>query len=612
MTTHVVSYSQLDATRQCRLKAHLQYQERWRPETVSAALSRGKLFHAVMEAHYSAKALTLDSIGVSQAVGPYDVLAAAEDNEETDLVRWMYVGYIERYEDDSQWEILAVEHRVEDWLRAPNGRRSAFKLKGFVDLLVKDHSAGGGLWIVDHKDEALDQQLVTPTGRVAMGDIMQGDYVVGADGKPTEVVSVFPQETWRVYLDDGAEVRCGPGHLWCVGREGMEAPRISTTQELQQQVSLGGRHVYLPIAASIQHTTKELLVDPYTLGAFIGDGSITQNADFCTSSTDWMHFKHRMKLPNGDWWGDPQGDERRSTAQTVHVCGSHLKRKLIALRLLGCKAQQKFVPEQYMTTDGHGRYELLRGLMDTDGCSSNGKSRFVTSSPQLCDAVVRLARSLGGTARENYTQATHSWSVWVWTPHCHYSLPRKVDLWKQHSTQQRLGRRVVGVEPDGFDETQCIQVEAKDGLYLTGADRGYVVTHNTCRELPKQKALDFDDQFGLYIWLLRKQGLDVRGCIYNACRTNRLKRDMTLDERFRREYTVRTDTELETMAAEALATFQNAYRGTKTDTLPPRSPDPDRCGWRCPFSEPCLMSRKGRDIHELLKEMDYVQSQVRH
>jgi hypothetical protein len=298
MSTHVVSFSELDSIRQCLLKAHLAYKERWRPETASAALSRGKLFHSVMEAHYNAKATTLDSGGVSRAGSASDVLTAASESEETELVHWMYDGYQDCYGEDEQWEILAVEQRVEDWLRTPSGGRSSFKLKGFVDLLIRDHSAGGGLWIVDHK---------------------------------------------------------------------------------------------------------------------------------------------------------------------------------------------------------------------------------------------------------------------------------------------------------------------------------------TCRELPKQKALDFDDQFGIYMWLMRRQGLDIRGVIYNACRTNKLKREMSLSERFKREYTTRTDIELETMAAEALETFKSAYgvgvrgrskqgaKGTQEGgTLPPRSPDPDRCGWRCPFTESCLMSRKGRDIRELLAETGFKQDHERH
>ena len=148
----------------------------------------------------------------------------------------------------------------------------------------------------------------------------------------------------------------------------------------------------------------------------------------------------------------------------------------------------------------------------------------------------------------------------------------------------------------------------------------FIVDHKTCRELPKQKQLDFDDQFGLYTWLLRKQGYDVRGVIYNACRTNKLKREMGLKERFKRELTVRSDRELETMVGEALATFQSAYAQTKGNksvspvggTLPPRSPDSERCGWRCPFTEVCLMSRKGKDIRRLLSDFDFRQDHERH
>ena len=290
MSTHVVSFSELDSIRQCRLKAHLAYKERWQPETISPALSRGKLFHAVLEAHYRTQATSLDGSGVGQTVGPWDVLKEAEDCEETDTVRWIYEGYLDLYGEDKQWEILAVEQRVEEWLLLPNGRRSTFKLKGFVDLLVRDHSAGGGLWVVDHK---------------------------------------------------------------------------------------------------------------------------------------------------------------------------------------------------------------------------------------------------------------------------------------------------------------------------------------TCRELPKQRALDFDDQMGIYTLLLRRQGLDIRGVIYNACRSYKLKRPMSPDERFKRPITTRTERELEVMAEEALTTFKSAYgvgqRGVKEGgTLPPRSPDPDRCGWRCPFTEPCLMSRKGRDIRELLPETGYTKQPQRH
>lgn len=142
----------------------------------------------------------------------------------------------------------------------------------------------------------------------------------------------------------------------------------------------------------------------------------------------------------------------------------------------------------------------------------------------------------------------------------------------------------------------------------------WFVDHKTCRNLPKGKELDFDDQFGIYTYLGRQNGLDIQGAIHNACRTEKLKRPMTSDERFRRSLTVRTDTELKTMAQEALATFRRGLLAGSREgvALPPRAPDPDRCGWRCPFTEPCLMSRKGVELHPLLDDMGFVQDFTRH
>ncbi len=279
MSTHTVSFSELDATRQCSLKSYLSYRERWQPEVTAPALSRGKLWHSVMEAHYKPGI-------VPGWVSPWQVLADAGETDDANTCRWMYEGYLERYGTDPDWEVVAVEQKVEESLRLPSGRKSKFVMKGFVDLLVRDHSCGGGLFIVDHK---------------------------------------------------------------------------------------------------------------------------------------------------------------------------------------------------------------------------------------------------------------------------------------------------------------------------------------SARELPKQKALDFDDQLGIYTWLLRRQGLDIRGAIHNTARTYKLKsKEMSLGERFSRTLTVRTDRELEIMVAECLRTFQAAYKPLRDGELPPRSPDPDRCSWRCSFGEPCLAARKGGDIAELLTDFGFTQNWGRH
>lgn len=147
----------------------------------------------------------------------------------------------------------------------------------------------------------------------------------------------------------------------------------------------------------------------------------------------------------------------------------------------------------------------------------------------------------------------------------------------------------------------------------------FVVDHKTTRNLPREKDYDFDDQSAIYTMLCKYKGIDVRGTIFDAVRTQKLKREMTPEERFARVITVRTDTELKTMEVEAYETFRDLLStneegpsSSNEKDLPPRSPDPDRCGWRCSFTEACLMSRKGPDIRDLLSAVGGVQDHTRH
>ena len=151
-TTRVVSYSELDTFRQCPLKHQLAYKERWATEDEPEALGRGTLFHSVMEAHYEALRDEKTAEEVYAAVSWHlrDPMTG-EQSERQALVEWIYVGYCELYGRDEDWKVEAIEMPLEVWLPNAKGNRSSFKLAGTVDLVVRDMSAGGGLWIVDHK-----------------------------------------------------------------------------------------------------------------------------------------------------------------------------------------------------------------------------------------------------------------------------------------------------------------------------------------------------------------------------------------------------------------------------------------------------------------------------
>jgi hypothetical protein len=166
----VVSYSELDTFRQCPLKHHILYGQRWtKPPKPGGALDKGGLYHKVMEEHYRLiKAYQDLHHGKNPREGSeeeVDLLAACKQaildilwdpqrgayyNETAELIMWMYEGHVSNYGTMPEWRILGVEHQIVTPLRDDRGYRSRFHLKAKIDLLIKNRQTGGR-WVVDHK-----------------------------------------------------------------------------------------------------------------------------------------------------------------------------------------------------------------------------------------------------------------------------------------------------------------------------------------------------------------------------------------------------------------------------------------------------------------------------
>lgn len=164
-----VSFSELDTYRQCPLKHKLAYEDRWVSATPdNSALGKGSMWHEVMEVHYNTVRDHQTKARVGNAVvwdctknelrqhcvnvvGMYiaKLEAAERDPEIVDLIKWMYVGYIEMWDVDEQWDIVSVENTVLAPLMEDDGTPSPFQLKVKLDLLVRDER--GRHWLIDHK-----------------------------------------------------------------------------------------------------------------------------------------------------------------------------------------------------------------------------------------------------------------------------------------------------------------------------------------------------------------------------------------------------------------------------------------------------------------------------
>lgn len=334
------------------------------------------------------------------------------------------------------------------------------------------------------KAQPLDEPVLTDRGWRSMGDIREGDYVIGSAGLPVCVRGVYPQgykDEWELTLSNGEKVRCCGEHLWTVRKPGKRWETL-TTEAMASKWTERSRW-QLPIVApvSFAHDPNPLPLDPYLMGALLGDGGMTAYVGF--SSVDEEVLDNvKSTLPAGHELVKRGGS---CDYQIVTPRGqpNHVWTALRLLGLAGRKSPDKFVPKEYMLAPPSARLALLQGLMDTDGYVSDGNGRtavFSSSSRSLTESVAELVKSLGGLCRPiNVTQTQGLPAYAVNFRLCEGAVPfrlrRKAERCNRGGLKLHL--TVTSIKPTGRSVLmQCISVDANDSLYVT---TGYTLTHNT-------------------------------------------------------------------------------------------------------------------------------------
>lgn len=125
------------------------------------------------------------------------------------------------------------------------------------------------------KAQPVDATVYTQFGPKDMGDIQVGDKVVGVDGKPTEVVGVYPQGTKRVYkvtFTDGSSTECTSDHLWAVYNEWLDWDdyRLMTLADVREEIPVEEyAYTYIPPHSPVQFMVQNTSDDPYAVGKYL-------------------------------------------------------------------------------------------------------------------------------------------------------------------------------------------------------------------------------------------------------------------------------------------------------------------------------------------------------
>lgn len=347
------------------------------------------------------------------------------------------------------------------------------------------------------KGQPLSEDVMTPQGVRRIGDLKIGDHVLGADGYPTKVLGVFPQglrPVFRVTFSDGTSTRCDDQHLWYVKYDRRKWCVVSTTEMKERGLrNKAGWKYAVPYCEPAQFESTELPLNPWLLGAWLGDGGFSPHLTFTNPETDVI---------DGFIESLPQGDTAtmcrpKNRCQYLRVNKGKLSAQLAQHGLEGCRSWEKFIPGIYLTSCEEDRWELLRGLLDTDGsiANQNRTVEYCTTSPMLARGVEFLVRSLGGRISTIERQTTYRYKGFLRTGRlsfrqritfpagraCPVSSRKHAAKWDSSPGQRRF-KYITGLELVGNLPTACIKVDAEDECYLT---TDFTVTHNTVVALEK-------------------------------------------------------------------------------------------------------------------------------
>jgi len=349
------------------------------------------------------------------------------------------------------------------------------------------------------KQQPVDTNVLTPSGYQPIGSLKVGEFVIGSDGRATEVLGVYPQgrkPSYRVTFSDHSTVEAGPEHLWtfwyrCGGKR-WETLTLQTQQLLPDVVverEIAGRtcrlrpdhtDLYLPmLSAPVRfHASPPLPIPPYTLGLMIANGSLNYDSVTISMNTlDWEQVRQRIRS-EGVAIGAVQVYGNTTRAGLPGLIG---RVRELGLNVL---SGQKRIPELYFRAAILDRIELLHGLMDADGSISKTRNRvtYHTTAGGLADDVQALVEQLGGIASVRPYDRTAEgkpveYQVRVRVPASirPFTVSRKDSRFVP--TQRTLPvRTVVSAEYVRDVESVCISVAAEDNLYAT---EHAILTHNT-------------------------------------------------------------------------------------------------------------------------------------
>ena len=363
---------------------------------------------------------------------------------------------------------------------------------------------------------ALDTRIPTPKGDRTIADIEPGDYVFGVDGKPVKVLAtseVFKnRKCYEIEFEDGEKIVCDECHKWTVQTKGgkrrlVYVPISDRKSRCKHAIDKDGNltlqtfemvddyarkradgkgveYKYrVPVPKPLEYSKKKLLLDPYVLGVWLGDGDHHDNR-IAVGKEDVETLIRELEKHGANIYSVKEFSGKYEVRIGKEIA-PHKNDIREALRKLNVW-RNKHIPKIYFTASIEQRLELLKGLMDTDGTVSKaGQCSFTQKRKVVIDGMSRLLTGLG--IKHSITRIdakcgdvvceAYTIRFFVDKKHTCFTYQRKTDRLKDQLAPRMKYKSIVGIREVERRDTKCLKVDRADGLFLCGERN--TVTHNS-------------------------------------------------------------------------------------------------------------------------------------
>jgi len=317
-------------------------------------------------------------------------------------------------------------------------------------------------------------------------DIVAGDLLMGADSSPRKVLSTTNgiDDMYKIKQNRAIDYIVNSKHILSLkqsrnDKNSKNGTLVNISVKDYIKLSKKSKNNLKGYKVPIEFTKKDLPIEPYYLGIWLGDGT-SSKPQITSADKEVVEYiyNYAKKL-----------NMKVSTYQNTENCWQYAYVGGMLGRLRDIKVlNNKYIPFNYLTSSEEDRLELLAGIIDSDGYMGHNGFEITQKNINLMKDIKFLADSLGfrtSPIREKiatiksidfsgiYYRITIHGKMWA--------VPTKIKRKQVKFTKKKINQSLTGIKVEyiGKDEYYGFMLDG-NGLFLL---EDGTVTHNSALAL---------------------------------------------------------------------------------------------------------------------------------